>query len=335
MSRVLITGAGGFIGSHLTGACLRAGHQVHVVVRPGSSEERLRPLSDRVVCHRFDLRSERELRNCLADVSPGVIFHLAASPRRPQKVHLADARENVRDDLDCLIALLATAADARHPPDRVIRAGSLAEYGLAPAPHREEAREEPVTVYAAGLVAAAHYVGALQSRLPFSVATARLALVYGPAQSTEYLLPSLITRCLAGQHSIVLRPADRRDLVFVEDAVAALLLMAAVPLPRGVLINIASGVAPTMREVAQLVIEQTRVRPDLVEYGDGNSPGGASDLRPSPERARALLGWRARITLADGLKRTVSWYRDRALQKGTPETAKAASIARERTAGVT
>ena len=117
------------------------------------------------------------------------------------------------------------------------------------------------------------------------------------------------------EHSIVLRPADRRDLVFVEDVVAALLLMAAAPLPRGALINIASGVAPTMRKVAQLVIEQTGVRPDLVEYGDGSSPGGASDLRPSPERARDLLGWHARVGLAEGLSRTVNWYRDRVLHQ--------------------
>ena len=87
----------------------------------------------------------------------------------------------------------------------MIRAGSLAEYGLAPLPTREEAREEPVTVYGASLVAATHFVGALQSRLPFSVATARLALVYGPSQSIDYLVPLLITRCLAGKNSIVNR----------------------------------------------------------------------------------------------------------------------------------
>src|SRR5262245_11001214 len=244
MARILITGGAGFVGSHLAGACLDAGHEVHVVVRPGSSDERLRNLGDDVFCHRFDLRSEMELNDCLADLGPQVIFHLAGSPRRPQHPGLADARENIRDDLDCFIALLGAAADARHPPERIVRAGSLAEYGLSPVPYREEAREAPVTVYGAGLVAATHFIGALQSRLSFSVATARLALIYGPSQSTDYLLPTLITRCLAGQEAVVRRPMDRRDLIFVGDAVAALLRMAAVPLPKTAILNISSGFAP-------------------------------------------------------------------------------------------
>ena len=99
------------------------------------------------------------------------------------------------------MVLLAKASDAQHPPDRIVRAGSVSEYGSAPTPHREETREQPETVYAAGLVAAAHYVGALQSRLPFPVVTARLSLIYGPRQSTEYLVPYLITSCLDGVHA--------------------------------------------------------------------------------------------------------------------------------------
>ena len=260
---------------------------------------------------RFDLRSERELGKCLSDVGADVIFHLAASPRRPQRPNLADAKEYVREDLDCLVVLLAAAAGIRNPPNCLIRTGSLAEYGSAPVPHGEDVRELPVTAYGAGLVAQTHFVNALQPRLPFCVATARLALVYGPSQSTDYLLPSLITRCLAGEHSIVRRPTDRRDLVFVEDVVSALLLMAAVPLPGAAVINISSGVAPTMREVAEHVIEQTGAESGLVEYADDSSPSGPVDLRPSPERARRLLGWQAGTTLGEGLERTVNWYRDR------------------------
>jgi nucleoside-diphosphate-sugar epimerase len=324
MSRILITGGAGFVGSHLAKACLKADHQVHVVVRPGSSDERLRCLGNRIVHHRFDLGSEIELKNCLAEVVPNVIFHLAWSPRRPQKPHLEDARDTMREDVDCLIALLDAAADNHHPPDRLIRAGSLAEYGLAPLPYREDAREAPVTAHGAGLVAATHYINALQSRLPFPVATARMALVYGPSQSIDYLLPALITRCLAGDDSIVWRPSDRRDLIYVEDAVAALLRMAAAPLPPAAVINISTGIAPTMREVAHLVIEQTGVDPDLVRYRYDSPPSGAADLRGSPERAHSLLGWQSRIALAKGLERTVNWYRSYPVHKPKPDRAAAA-----------
>ena len=330
MSRILITGGAGFIGSHLVGACLDAGYQVHITIRPGSCEERLERFEGRVFCHRFDLRSELELRHCVADVMPRVIFHVAASPRRPLYPRLADARDSLREELDCLISLMAAAAEVRRPPDRLVRTGSLAEYGAAQPPYREEAREAPLTVYGAGLVAATHYVGALQPRLPFPVATGRLALVYGPTQSTNYLLPSLITRCLAGDRSLVRRPSDRRDLILVDDAVAALLRMATAPLPGAAIINVSSGIAPTMREVAELVLEHTCADPALIEYGDGSLPTGAADLRGSPERAERLLGWRARTALSDGIARTVRWYREHAF----PAAIAAVNLLEDKAAGV-
>ncbi len=196
-----------------------------------------------------------------------------------------------------------------------------------------DAREAPVTVYAAGLVAATRYVEALQPRLPFSVATARLALVYGPRQSTEYLVPWLITRCLAAEHSTVRQPMDRRDLVFVDDVVAALMLMTETRLSGATVINIASGVAPTMRELAELVIEKTGANPDLVECAHGSQPSEGGDLRPSPELAQRLLGWQARTALAEGLERTVNWYRTHAVHERAPETAAAAIAPKHATAG--
>lgn len=311
MSRILITGGVGFVGSHLARACLRGRHEVHLIVRPGSGEERLEDFREHVFVHHFDLHSETELRHCMKDVAPAIVFHLAASPRRPPYPHLADARESLRSELDYLISLLAIAAESRCPPARFIRAGSLAEYGSIKAPYREDMREAPASAYGASLVAATHYVAALQSRLPFPVATARLALIYGPSQSTDYLLPSLITRCLAGEMSVLRRPSDRRDLIFVDDAVAALLRMASATLAPAAVLNVCTGFSPTMQDVAQLVLDQTGADPALIEYGAGNPPTGATHLCGSPELAQRLIDWRARTMLADGIGQTVRWCRKR------------------------
>jgi UDP-glucose 4-epimerase len=330
MSRILITGGAGFVGSHLAEACAKADHQVHVVVRAGTSDERLSHVLDRISVHRVDLRSEADVAHCLADVSPDIVYHLASSPRRPPSPHLDDAKAYIREDLGSLVSLLGAAAALRRPPSHVIRAGSLAEYGAAPLPYREDAREAPATVYGAGMVAASHYVGAMQARLPFPVATARLALIYGPAQSTDYLVPALLEKCLAGEVSTIRRPDDRRDLLFIADAVEALMRMAAVSLPPAALLNICSGVAPTMREVAALVVQATDADPSLIQYGDGPI-SGVADLRGSPELAGRLLQWRARTGLAAGLAQTVKWYRERAFQD---QKFKAAADAARPAAGV-
>lgn len=309
MVRTLITGGAGFIGSHLAAACLAAGHPVHVIVRPGSDDHRLQHLGGRLIRHDFDLRSEDELRRCIAEAQPERIFHLAARPRRPEDPALADVKAVVQEDLLGLVSLIAAATAARRPPMRIIRTGSLAEYGAAPAPYREDGREAPVSAYGAGLVASTHFCAALQRRLPFPITTARLALTYGPAQSTDYLLPRLIQHCLAGEPFVVHHPTDRRDLVHVNEIVAALMRLATASLPEGMVVNIASGVAPTMREVAKLVIEHTGADPTSITYGDDSASSGAPDFRGSTALAQQSLGWRARIPLSEGLPPTIAWYR--------------------------
>jgi len=333
MSRILITGGAGFVGSHLAEACAKADHQVHVVIRPGSSDERLRHVLDRISVHRVDLRSEVDVGQCLVDVSPDIIYHLATSPRRQPSPHLEDAKAYIREDLGCLVSLLGAAAALRRPPSQIIRAGSLAEYGSAPLPYREDVREAPATVYGAGMVAATHYVSALQARLPFPVATARLALIYGTAQSADYLVPALVEKCLAGEVSIVRRPDDRRDLLFIGDAVEAMMRMAAVPLPPAAVVNICSGIAPTMREVAGLVIDATGTDPNLIVFGDG-PVSGVADLRGSPELASELLQWRARTALAAGIAQTVEWYRERTLSDQKFKAATASATPPSGTIGV-
>jgi UDP-glucose 4-epimerase len=311
MARILITGCAGFVGSHLASACVAAGEEVHAVVRPQSDESRLRAQAGLITLHRLDLREATALRNCVAAVQPDLIYHLAARPRREEQADLGDARASVEEDLVSLIHLLAASGEARRPPRRLIRAGSLAEYGAAPSPYREDRREAPLGVYGAGLVAGTHLCAALRRRLPFPIVTARLALTYGPAQSTDYLLPQLIQRCLDGGESVVRHPLDRRDLIHVDDVIDALARLATVPLSGGnLVVNIASGVAPTMRTVAELVLAATGADANLISFGSGEATSGAADLRGSTARARKILGWRARIPLAVGIARTVDWYRE-------------------------
>ncbi|PDT46721.1 NAD-dependent epimerase/dehydratase family protein [Sinorhizobium fredii] len=310
MARILITGGAGFVGSHLARACLSAGHQVHLIIRPGSDDTRIENLRGRVIRHNFDLQSETALKHCLSDAEPECIFHLAARPRRPEIPDLSDAKDGMREQVQVLIGLLSAAATVPRPPKILIRTGSLAEYGSAQAPFQEETRETPVNAYGAELVAATHLVVALQRRLPFPVVTARLALVYGAFQSTAYLLPWLITRCLAGEISIVRHPEDRRDLIYIDDAVGGLLRLAAAQMPGGTIINIGTGFAPTMRDVARLIIAETGADPSLVQYGPADGSSGIPDFRAVTALARTLLGWSASTPLAEGLVQTVAWYRE-------------------------
>lgn len=305
--RILVIGGGGFIGAHLVAHCARRGDAVHVVVRPGSSLDRLRPWLSSIRVHEAPLGDRAAMDVVLAAARPGQVFHLAVADRRSAQPDLGDARLSITDDLANLVNLLAACAAASAPPGAFVRAGSLAEYGTAPAPYDETQRESPLDSYAAGLVAGTHYARMLCGRLPFPICTARLALTYGAAQSERFLLPGLIRRCLAGANSFIARPRDRRDLMHVDDAVAGLLRVADQPVVP--VVNLATGFAPSMAEVSARVCAATGADPRLVTFGPSRSAGGVPDLRGSGRLARQQLDWVPQIGLDEGLARTVAWHR--------------------------
>lgn len=309
MARLLITGGAGFIGANLAGRAIAAGHEVHLIVRQQSNDERLVSLDGRFVRHSFDLRSESDLRYCLTTVFPEYIYHLAASPRRLQKDDLSDVRDGFFDHLLGLASLIGIAARLRNPPRRIIRTGSLAEYGSAPAPYLESGRVEPVNAYGAELTAATQMAVALRSRVPFPIVTARLALIYGNLQSTDYLVPRLITQCLAGKPTMLSHPTDRRDLLHVDDVVVPLLRLMDVELSGVSILNIATGKAPTMRAVAELIVRLTGCDGGLISYGSKDASSGIIDFRGDIHLTRGLLDWSARIPLEEGMRSTIDFHR--------------------------
>lgn len=305
--RILVVGGAGFIGSHLVAHCVQDGNTVHVLVRSGSSLDRLQPWRESITVHEVALADRAGIDTALAVARPDQVFHLAVADRRTVQPDLADTRLSVADDLANLINLIAACAAASKPPDVLVRAGSLAEYGSTSAPYDEAQRELPLDSYAAGLVAGTHYAQMLRSRVPFAVCTARLALTYGPAQSERFLLPVLINSCLASECLRIGRPQDRRDLMHVDDAVAGLLRVAALPLAP--VINLATGIAPSMAEVAAQVCAMTGADPRLIDLGPRNASGGIPDFRGSGALANRLLDWAPQIPLDAGLERTIAWHR--------------------------
>lgn len=307
--RILITGGAGFIGSRLALAHAADGDEVHVIVRPRGRSTRTPP---RAVVHPIPLNDRDAVADCLAAARPSIIYHLAGDTGRNRGVPRPADRGRLTEDLENLLTLLAAAADAPSPVDVLVRAGSLAEYGDGPMPSREGQREQPLAAYTAAMVAGAHYSRMLQPRLPFPVLTARFALTYGPGQSEDFLLPWLVRRCLAGEPSTIGHPDWRRDMIFVDDLVEGLRELADARPPGGAIVNLATGTAPTVREIAGSILSATGANPSLITFGCEEDRGGvAHALWGCPDLARQLFGWSAKTPLAAGVQRTVEHMRQR------------------------
>ena len=300
--RVLITGGAGFIGSHLAGSHLLSAHEVHILLRPGRAAP---PLAAHV--HHVDLEDRTALDNCLRSIDPTIIYHLATRTGRASSASAAPDAHELTSDPACLINLMAAAGQVR--PRVMIRAGTIAEYGSRNRPSTEEDREQPLTPYGAAMVAATHYCSVLASALRFPVHTARLSLTYGPGQSPNYLVPTVLRGLLRREEVQLRNPFDRRDLAHVDDIVAGLRALSAADIDRSMIINITAGCGPSVRELARLACELLQADETLLAFGEA-SPAQATTLFSSPRRARNLLGWQAKIPLRDGILSTASAMRE-------------------------
>jgi UDP-glucose 4-epimerase len=301
VSRKLIIGGAGFIGSHLTRACVAQDDDVHVLVRPETDVWRIHELAGKYRLHRIATDNRSELVKCFAEVSPRTIFHLASQTRRPGTFSTEDARHSLDSEVRSVLTIMDAAA-AVQGGTRIIRAGSLAEYGDGPTPSVEGQREMPLNIYAAGLVAGTHYAEMCARHLSIQMVTARLALTYGQFQSASFLVPNLIRNCMSSKPTHLNRPDDRRDLIAVNDIVAGLLALSTSNVITQGIVNLSSGIAPTVREIAETIADICNCPRHLLVFGDGSAPAnGPKVFWGSPRLAEHQLSWIARTPYRTGL----------------------------------
>lgn len=303
-----VTGASGFIGSHLVERLVRAGADVHVLLRSGSSSRRLEGLRGRVREWEGDITDSAALRNAVAGARPDVVFHLAGDTGvRRVSEDWAGVDRSVQVNLIGTLALLRAALEAKHPVSAFVRAGGLEEYGDGHVPYDETQREQPISPYSASQVAATHYCEMLQRGTETAIATVRPALVYGPGQSADFLIPSLIMSCLRDQDFEMTDGAQKRDLLYVDDAIDAF-IRAAERTVRGV-VNVGHGVQHAIRDVAEQIVRITGTRATLRVGARAARARDLEQLVTRVDRAREVLGWTPTVELRDGLTRTVESFR--------------------------
>jgi UDP-glucose 4-epimerase len=317
--RTLVTGASGFIGSHLVARLLDEGAEVHVLQRDDSTAQRLAPLLARLRVWRGDVTDRAAVHAAFEGAAPDLVVHLAADTtvRRTQEGWAAVER-SVRVNLEGTLTMVRATLDARHPVSVFVRAGGLEEYGTGATPYVETQREQPISPYSASQVAATHYCEMLQHDTSIPLVTLRPALVYGPAQSTDFLIPSLITSCLRGLDFDMTAGTQYRDLLYIDDLVEAFVRTLTRDSVRGGIINVGHGVEHAVRDVAQEIVRLCGGKGRLRLGARPARPGDLTHLVTSTRRASELLDWHPVVPLSDGLARTIAWYRAHLADQASP-----------------
>lgn len=292
--KVLVTGASGFIGSHLCDRLVKEQAEVHAIYRtqPPTGKSRVR-------WSQADVSDLASVSRLVRDIRPDVIFHLASHVKgAPDLEHVLPT---FHSNLQSTVNLLTLAAETGCK--RIVLTGSLAE------PEPQNGELFPSAPYAAAKWASSGYARMFHALYQLPVVIARVFMVYGPAQQDlTKLIPYVTLSLLRGEIPKISSGGRLVDWIYVSDVVDGFIALGQVPGIDGETLDLGSGELVSIRDLVQQLagIVDPRARVDFGALRD-------RPLEPTrlanPAATSARIGWKPRVTLQEGLARTADWYR--------------------------
>ncbi|HEY1097944.1 MAG TPA: SDR family NAD(P)-dependent oxidoreductase [Myxococcota bacterium] len=311
--RVLVTGAGGFIGSHLAerlvaeGATVRAMVHYNALNARGWLDHSEQRHAMEIVAG--DITDAESVRGLVAGVD--VVFHLAALIAIPYSY--VAPRSYVRANVEGTLNVLEAAR--LHGVQRVLHTSTSEVYGTARyAPIDEAHPLQGQSPYSASKIAADKMAEAYHRSFGVPVVTVRPFNTFGPRQSTRAVIPTIITQLQRGPAVQLGALAPTRDLNFVDNTVDGFIAAAVAEGAVGETINLGTGREISIGDLAHLIASLMATPIELVQDSARDRPAASEVERliASAERARTLLGWTPKVSLEDGLRRAITFFSARA-----------------------
>jgi dTDP-glucose 4,6-dehydratase len=311
--QVLVTGAGGFIGSHLVEALLERGANVRAFVRYTSRKDPglLRHLSaedfSKLEVIAGDLRDERAVRQAVRGC--WIVFHLGALISIPYSyVHPGEvASTNLMGTLNVLTACLDQGVE------RLVHTSTSEVYGTArQIPITEEHPLQAQSPYSASKIGADKLAESFFCTYQMPVVTVRPFNTFGPRQSARAVIPTIITQALAQDTIRLGSLTTLRDFTYVADTVQGFLLAAETAHVEGQVFNLGTGREISIGDLAQKVIRMLDRPVEIVLDSQRLRPEASEVLRLISDNSLAIqnLSWKPNYTLEEGLERTIAWIRE-------------------------
>ena len=309
--KVLVTGAGGFIGAHLTTALVRGGaSRVRALVRYNSRNERgtldwLDPeLTADVEVVLGDLRDAESVAGATEGVE--IVLHLGA------QIAIPYSYVNPRDFIETNVvgSLNVAQAALRAGVERVVHTSTSEVYGTAQTvPITETHPLVGQSPYAASKIGADQLMDSFHRSFDLPVTVLRPFNTYGPFQSARAVIPTIISQALAGGPVRLGSLHPRRDLTFVTDTAAGFIAAAVAPNAPGRTIQLGTGEDHTIGELVEIVSDLLGRELDVRTDEQRLRPKGSEVelLLSEPALAKELLGWEPTVGLRDGLRATIEW----------------------------
>ena len=292
--KILITGGNGFVGKHLA----KASVEVMDVQQTKNNH-----------AHRIftgDLPDKEFVQSIILESKPDIIFHLAAFINR------SDTFSDCYKAIDIYLVGSLNLFNALHAERRersIVVVGTAEEYGGNQCPFKEDMRESPVSAYSFSKLCVSQLCQILNRVHNMPFVTVRPALAYGPGQSCNMFLPSLIVSLLRGQTFPMTEGNQTRDYIYVDDLVEAIVRAALCEQAKGQILNIGSGKPITIGKLAMMVEQLLGIRNLVMKGAIPYRKGEIMDYCVDLNKMRSLLQWETLVSLEKGLKLTIDFYK--------------------------
>lgn len=310
MKKILITGGAGFVGSNIVRRLVETGNKLYLILRKDSNRTRLSSILRSVDVFENDLSDVDSLERIAKKVKPQIIMHLASSgvysytgmdPRSISTLLV----DNVQGTINFLYATKNVGYEL------FINTGSCFEYGSSKIAFKENAPLHPLNAYGMTKVATTLFTDTFRKMNNLPIVTVRPFTAYGPGEDERRFISTIIRQVRNGENPSLPKEKVVRDYIFIDDVVDAYLLIAQNPKKvTGAVLNISTAKGTSLVDVAKLVTKLTGAKG--IELNIGGFPirnGEVLSLVGDPTKIKKLLGWKAKYSLVEGLKKTIEWMR--------------------------
>ena len=300
---VLLTGASGFVGSYVLAKLLEDGHQVAVLLRPQSNRWRIKPLLEKCVVMEQNLESIHLVQEAVTAFAPEALIHTAWYGVTHDQRNNPD---QINRNLILLNHLFYVAQTAG--VKTIIGFGSQAEYGPVNRIINEQQPTHPTTLYGVAKLAAYHLLDVLCAQHNIRFVWHRLFSAYGPKDAPSWFIPFLIRKLMNHEEPELTAGTQLWDFIFVEDVAKA--VMDTLNSQASGIFNLGSGKAYPIKTIAELIANYINPQISLGFGKMSFRQDQVMHLEADISRLNKQVGWRPKMSLTEGLKQTMDWYKN-------------------------